>query len=56
MLTHGGIARPENLANFGGGWHAHLEVLIARVRGDRIPDFWALHAASEAAVTEGLGA
>jgi len=55
VLTHSGIAKRENFAGFGGGWHSHLAVLQALFRGERIGDFWALHAQSEAAVKAALG-
>lgn len=55
VLTHSGITGPGPMANFGGGWHAHLAVLEARLRGDTVRDFWALHAESEAAVAAQLG-
>jgi uncharacterized protein YndB with AHSA1/START domain len=55
VLTHSGIGKPEHLANFGGGWHSHLAVLQAKLAGRSIPDFWALHAESEAAVAKALG-
>ena len=55
VLTHRGISGPAGLANFGGGWHSHLAVLQARLAGGTVRDFWALHAASEAAVKAQLG-
>ncbi|HVJ03177.1 MAG TPA: SRPBCC family protein [Sphingomonas sp.] len=54
VLTHSGITGPAPMANFGGGWHSHLEVLQARLAGRGVPDFWALHARSEAAVKAAL--
>lgn len=56
VLTHSGISGPAPMANFGGGWHSHLAVLAARLAGRGVPDFWALHARSEAAVKSALGA
>jgi uncharacterized protein YndB with AHSA1/START domain len=55
VLTHSGISGPAGLANFGGGWHAHLAVLQAKFAGEPVRDFWALHATSEAVVREALG-
>ena len=55
VLTHNGITGPGPMANFGGGWHAHLAVLAARLAGRRVADFWALHGESEAAVARQLG-
>lgn len=54
VLTHSGISGPGPMANFGGGWHAHLAVLEARLAGRRVRDFWALHAESEEAVARQL--
>ncbi len=54
VLTHSGITGPGPMASFGGGWHAHLAVLQARLAGGSIADFWALHAESEAAVAQAL--
>jgi uncharacterized protein YndB with AHSA1/START domain len=54
VLTHSGITGPGPMANFGGGWHSHLAVLQGLLSGNRVPDFWALHAESEAAVAKGL--
>jgi len=54
VLTHSGISGPAGLANFGGGWHAHLAVLQAKLAGGSVRDFWKLHAESEAAVREQL--
>lgn len=55
VLTHDGISGPPAMANFGGGWHAHLTVLQAILAGGAIRDFWALHAESEAQVAAALG-
>lgn len=54
VLTHSGISGPGPMANFGGGWHAHLAVLEARLAGRQVRDFWALHAQSEEAVARQL--
>jgi uncharacterized protein YndB with AHSA1/START domain len=54
VLTHSGLRGPDDTRNFGGGWHAHLAVLAARLRGDSVPDFWALHAAAEAEMERAL--
>ncbi|MFT4101108.1 MAG: SRPBCC family protein [Burkholderiaceae bacterium] len=54
VLTHSGITGPGPMANFGGGWDAHLAVLAARLAGRPVRDFWALHAESEAAVARQL--
>lgn len=55
VLTHSGISGPGPMANFGGGWHSHLAVLQGVLSGEKVRDFWALHAESEAAVAGVLG-
>jgi len=55
VLTHSGISGPAECANFGGGWLSHLAVLQARLAGEAVRDFWALHRRSEAAVAARLG-
>ena len=55
VLTHSGISGPAGMADFGGGWHAHLAVLEAKLSGGTVHDFWALHAESEKTVKEALG-
>ncbi len=54
VLTHSGITGPGPMANFGGGWTSHLDVLQARLAGGGVPNFWALHARAEAAVKAAL--
>jgi uncharacterized protein YndB with AHSA1/START domain len=54
VLTHSGISGPAGMANFGGGWMSHLDVLEARLRGDGVPDFWAVHRNAEAEVRASL--
>lgn len=53
-LVHSGIADRDQAANFGGGWTAHLAALEARLSGRGVPDFWALHRASEEKVAAQL--
>lgn len=48
VLLHSGIKNRDGAVNFGGGWGSHLAVLERRLRGDAVPDFWALHADAEA--------
>lgn len=55
VLTHSGITGPAPMVNFGAGWNSHLAVLAARLRGGGVPNFWALHAESEAVVAATLG-
>lgn len=42
------------MADFGGGGHSHLAVLEARVAGQPVRDFRALHAQSEEAAARQL--
>lgn len=55
VLTHTGLRGRDDATNFGGGWHSHLAVLEARLSGEGVPDFWALHKQSEATITAQLG-
>lgn len=54
VLTHTGLRGRGDAINFGGGWHSHLAVLERRISGDSVADFWALHAAAEAAMQKAL--
>lgn len=56
VLTHTGLRGREDAISFGGGWHSHLAVLERRLRGDGVPDFWALHDKAEAAARIALDA
>jgi uncharacterized protein YndB with AHSA1/START domain len=56
VLTHAGLRGPEDARSFGGGWHAHLETLTRRLRGEAVPDFWAIHRQSEAHIVAALEA
>lgn len=42
LLTvyHRGISDRENMVKIGAGWHTHLDVLVARVRGEAPVPFW----------------
>jgi uncharacterized protein YndB with AHSA1/START domain len=53
-LTHSGITGPAPMADFGGGWHGHLAVLVGLLNGDPVHDYWAQHADSEARVAAAL--
>lgn len=46
-LHHTGLRGASDAASFGGGWGAHLAVLERRVAGEKVPDFWQLHAEAE---------
>jgi uncharacterized protein YndB with AHSA1/START domain len=55
VLTHRGISGPGPMADFGGGWTSHLDVLATKLAGGVVRDFWALHLQSIAAVKVQLG-
>jgi uncharacterized protein YndB with AHSA1/START domain len=55
VLTHRGINGPGPMADFGGGWTSHLDVLATKVAGGVVRDFWALHKQSAAEVKAQLG-
>jgi uncharacterized protein YndB with AHSA1/START domain len=43
VLTHTRLELPGDFVPAGAGWHAHLDVLAARLAGRVPPPFWALH-------------
>jgi uncharacterized protein YndB with AHSA1/START domain len=55
LLTHRGIRGPADARNFGSGWRSHLAVLQARLAGEAVPDFWAIHRRNEAEVAAIVG-
>ena len=40
-LTHARVQRRGELVNVSGGWHVHLDYLVARLEGREPPRFWA---------------
>ena len=40
-LTHRRLPDRGNLIGVSAGWHAHLDILIGRLRGGELPLFWA---------------
>lgn len=54
ILTHMGLRGPDDAVDFGGGWLSHLAALERRIRGEGVPDFWALHAEAETAAQAAL--
>ena len=54
-LVHSGLRGPDDAKNYGGGWHSHLTVLQARLAGRPVPNFWEVHAASQARTIGLLG-
>lgn len=55
VLTHTGLRGRDDAVNFGGGWHAHLTALGRRIKGEGLPDFWAIHEEAEAMIEQALG-
>jgi len=55
ILTHTGLRGHNDAKNFGSGWASHLAVLERRLRGERVPNFWALHADAEQEMKAALG-
>jgi uncharacterized protein YndB with AHSA1/START domain len=43
VITHQRLAGMEDMLSVSAGWHAHLDVLVARVNGEARPRYWALH-------------
>lgn len=54
-LTHSGLRGAADAKNFGGGWASHLAVLEARLKGERVENFWAIHAQAEARAAKAVG-
>ena len=54
ILTHSGLRGRDDAIDLGGGWHSHLAALEKRVRGEGVPDFWALHADAAAKIEAAL--
>ncbi|MEZ0244337.1 MAG: SRPBCC family protein [Sphingomonas sp.] len=55
VLHHTGLRGPQDARNFGGGWGSHIAVLEARLKGERVENFWAIHAAAEARAAAAVG-
>ncbi|MDF7777593.1 SRPBCC family protein [Sphingomonas sp. AOB5] len=54
VLVHSGLRGPQDAKNFGGGWGSHLAVLVKRIRGEHVENFWTLHAEAEAKAAAAL--
>ena len=39
-ITHSGLDDPATLQMIAGGWHMHLDILVAVVSGTQPPSFW----------------
>ena len=47
VLTHSRLATREDQVGVASGWTAHLAALERALRGERLPDFWAVLAEAE---------
>lgn len=55
VLTHTGITGTSGISGYGAGWNSHLAVLRAKLAGEEVRNFWALHERSGAEVAADLG-
>lgn len=53
-VLHTRLPDRDNMLSVSAGWHAHLEILIARLKGETPPGFWPLHTQLEAAYDQRL--
>ncbi|MHA4811102.1 SRPBCC family protein [Flavitalea flava] len=48
ILTHSKLSgKKETRISMAGGWHTHLDILIATLNGDTPPNFWTAHTRME---------
>lgn len=43
VLTHRRVVNRDQLLSFAGGWHTHLDILVARLSGKTPEGFWPAH-------------
>ncbi len=55
VLTHRKLHSDETLLSVSGGWHNHLDILVAILEQRAIRPFWKTHVALEAEYRERLG-
>jgi uncharacterized protein YndB with AHSA1/START domain len=48
VVTHQRLGSRDEILSVSGGWHAHLEILAARLAGTEPPGFWRTHTKLEA--------
>lgn len=48
VVTHRRLGDREAMLSVSGGWHAHLDILAARLEGREPPPFWRTHTRLEA--------
>lgn len=52
VITHRRLTDVEQMVSVSGGWHAHVDILIARLNEQTPPPFWSAHAKLEAHYAE----
>lgn len=55
VITHQRLPGVDAMLSVSAGWHAHLDVLVSRVRGEARPRYWELHTRLEAEYAQRLG-
>ena len=48
VITHQRLAGMEDMLSVSAGWHAHLDLLVTRVKGEARPRYWEHHTRLEA--------
>lgn len=48
VITHQRLPGRDDVLSVSAGWHAHLDLLVARMRGSQAPRYWELHTRLEA--------
>ncbi|QQR87757.1 MAG: SRPBCC family protein [Flavobacteriales bacterium] len=43
VLTHERLPSKNDLLGVSGGWHTHLDILVAHLNGSTAPGFWSAH-------------
>ena len=43
VLTHSRLANRDEMVGVSGGWHAHLDILDARLKGEKPDGFWRMY-------------
>lgn len=56
VLTHRRLPNRDELISVSSGWHAHLAILLDKLRGEEPRPFWSTHAVLEAEYERRIGA
>ena len=56
ILTHRRLASRGEMVGVGAGWHAHLDILVARLEGSQPGGFWRTHTRLEAEYEQRISA